>query len=32
MLAHYYDVALADKFESLFGHLKIGKEPTPPSQ
>jgi len=29
MLAHYYDVALADQFESLFGHLKIGKEPTP---
>ena len=29
MLAHYYDVALADKFEALFGHLKIGKKPTP---
>jgi len=28
MLSNYYDVANADKFESLFGHLAIGKQPT----
>ncbi|MEM7530737.1 MAG: AAA family ATPase [Chloroflexota bacterium] len=25
----YYDVAKADRFEQLFGHLKIGQNPTP---
>ena len=29
MLENYYDVALADQFESLFGHLNIGRQPTP---
>ncbi len=29
MLANYYDVALKDQFHELFGHLKIGREPTP---
>ncbi|MCP4353643.1 MAG: AAA family ATPase [Desulfobacterales bacterium] len=29
MLANYYDVALEDQFRELFGHLKIGKNPTP---
>jgi len=29
MLENYYDVAKADKFERLFGHLAIGKNPTP---
>ncbi len=29
MLANYYDVALADQFERIFGHLKIGQQPTP---
>ena len=29
MLEHYYDVALADRFETFFGHLKIGQQPTP---
>jgi len=29
MLADYYDVAKADDFETLFGKLAIGKEPTP---
>ncbi len=29
MLANYYDVAKKDEFESLFGHLKIGNNPTP---
>lgn len=28
MLEHYYDVALADRFDALFGHLKIGQHPT----
>ncbi|MFH0996954.1 MAG: AAA family ATPase [Pseudomonadota bacterium] len=28
MLEHYYDVALADQFESFFGHLNIGQNPT----
>ncbi len=29
MLFNYYDVARADEFEQLFGHLAIGKNPTP---
>jgi hypothetical protein len=29
MLENYYDVAKADEFEKLFGHLAIGKNPTP---
>ncbi len=29
MLENYYDVAKASQFESLFGHLAIGKNPTP---
>ncbi|RME05333.1 MAG: AAA family ATPase, partial [Deltaproteobacteria bacterium] len=29
MLENYYDVARAGAFEDLFGHLAIGKEPTP---
>lgn len=29
MLENYYDVAKADEFEHLFGHLAIGKHPTP---
>jgi hypothetical protein len=29
MLANYYDVAKADQFDTLFGHLAIGKQPTP---
>jgi len=29
MLANYYDVAKSDEFERLFGHLAIGKNPTP---
>lgn len=29
MLENYYDVARADEFETLFGHLSIGKDPTP---
>ncbi len=29
MLANYYDVAKKDEFESMFGHLKVGKNPTP---
>ncbi len=29
MLEHYYDVALADQFHALFGHLRIGSQPTP---
>ncbi|MCP4756310.1 MAG: AAA family ATPase, partial [Proteobacteria bacterium] len=29
MLANYYDVAKKDEFDALFGHLKIGKNPTP---
>ncbi len=28
-LFNYYDVAKKDEFEPLFGHLKIGKHPTP---
>ena len=28
MLANYYDVALADGFEDIFGGLRIGKHPT----
>ena len=29
MLENYYDVARADEFERLFGHLDIGQDPTP---
>jgi len=29
MLENYYDVAKADEFESLFGNLAIGQNPTP---
>ncbi len=29
MLTNYYDVARKDQFHELFGHLKIGKNPTP---
>lgn len=29
VLKHYYDLALTDKFDSLFGDLDIGKNPTP---
>jgi hypothetical protein len=29
MLENYYDVAKANEFEKLFGHLAIGKQPTP---
>ncbi len=29
MLEHYYDVNQANKFEALFGHLAIGRNPTP---
>ncbi|ETR67330.1 MAG: AAA-ATPase-like protein, partial [Candidatus Magnetoglobus multicellularis str. Araruama] len=29
MLENYYDIAKKDQFEELFGHLKIGKNPTP---
>lgn len=29
MLENYYDIAKADDFERLFGHLAIGKNPTP---
>ncbi len=28
-LENYYDVAKAEEFESLFGHLAIGQHPTP---
>ncbi len=28
MLENYYDVAKKDEFESIFGHLEIGKKPT----
>jgi hypothetical protein len=28
MLSNYYDVANADQFKTLFGHLAIGKNPT----
>ncbi|HMV50751.1 MAG TPA: AAA family ATPase [Blastocatellia bacterium] len=29
MLENYYDVAKADEFDRLFGHLAIGRKPTP---
>ncbi len=29
MLENYYDIAKKDRFDSLFGHLAIGKHPTP---
>ena len=29
MLDHYYDVNQADQFDALFGHLAIGRNPTP---
>jgi len=29
MLENYYDVAKKDMFDELFGHLQIGKQPTP---
>jgi len=29
MLENYYDVAKADEFDKLFGHLAIGQNPTP---
>jgi len=29
MLENYYDVAKTEQFEQLFGHLAIGKNPTP---
>ena len=29
MLENYYDVAKADEFSKLFGHLAIGQNPTP---
>ena len=29
MLAHYYDVALKDRFGELFGKTDIGRDPTP---
>ncbi len=29
MLENYYDVAKADEFERLFGHLAVGQQPTP---
>lgn len=29
LLENYYDVAKADQFETLFGQLAIGKNPTP---
>ena len=29
MLANYYDVAKQDQFETLFGRLEIGCNPTP---
>jgi len=29
MLEHYYDLARADQFETLFGHLAVGRDPTP---
>ena len=29
MLEHYYDLRQADEFEQLFGHLAIGRRPTP---
>ena len=29
MLENYYDLAKADQFERIFGHLAIGRNPTP---
>ena len=29
MLAHYYDIALKDRFDELFGKTDIGRDPTP---
>jgi hypothetical protein len=29
MLGYYYDVLQKDNFEEIFGHLKIGTNPTP---
>lgn len=29
MLENYYDLAKADQFDRLFGHLAIGRKPTP---
>ncbi|MBM3203409.1 AAA family ATPase, partial [Candidatus Woesearchaeota archaeon] len=29
MLEHYYDLKRADQFETLFGNLAIGQNPTP---
>lgn len=29
MLENYYDLARKEKFQELFGHLLIGKNPTP---
>ncbi|MTW19889.1 AAA family ATPase [Allochromatium palmeri] len=29
MLEHYYDLARADQFETLFGALAVGRNPTP---
>nr|VFK66646.1 MAG: PD-(D/E)XK nuclease superfamily protein [Candidatus Kentron sp. UNK]VFK72135.1 MAG: PD-(D/E)XK nuclease superfamily protein [Candidatus Kentron sp. UNK] len=29
MLENYYDMARANEFEQLFGHLEIGRSPTP---
>ncbi|MDM8535998.1 AAA family ATPase [Desulfobacterales bacterium HSG17] len=29
MLENYYDAARKDRFDAIFGHLKIGKKPTP---
>ena len=29
MLTNYYDIARKDAFQEVFGHLKIGKNPTP---
>jgi hypothetical protein len=28
MLEHHYDINRADQFETLFGHLAIGQNPT----
>jgi hypothetical protein len=29
LLRHYYDIGQAERFETLFGHLAIGANPTP---
>jgi hypothetical protein len=29
MLENYYDVAKKEQFDAMFGHLKIGQNPTP---